>query len=315
MKKLSVFRTELMGGAILLVVLFHMCFRIDNNGIVYIPITHGMIGVDIFFLLSGIGLYFSLYNGQSLKKYYIKRFKRIFPFYSFVIFVTNIIAGTFTLRGFVLKSTTIGYWLTNEYHDWYVPNLILSYICFPIWYKIVSRNLYLSTFLWSIVTLIILIIPKSTHVDFMSVTRYPSLLLGGLLGHYLCKEKEIKHFHIIAWSLFCVGLIVLIGLHNSLNNWQLIENGWLFKPHIFMTVGCCFFFLVVIRYFIILKKILFFFGCMSFEVYLLHGVFVGYGLLISEHFDLPRVFTGSIFLLFSFATAWLCHLINKRYFS
>ena len=74
---ISKYRTELMGIAMLLVVLFHG----------YVPQTSwfyglkrmGNVGVDIFLFLSGIGLWFSWRSTPNLKHFYKQRFLRVYP--------------------------------------------------------------------------------------------------------------------------------------------------------------------------------------------------------------------------------------------
>jgi peptidoglycan/LPS O-acetylase OafA/YrhL len=55
LKLLSKYRTELMGIAIFYIFLFH----IYDIGYAYKIRSYGYVGVDIFFMLSGIGLIYS----------------------------------------------------------------------------------------------------------------------------------------------------------------------------------------------------------------------------------------------------------------
>lgn len=64
-KIISTYRTQLMGVAMLWVVLFHATFSINNPLQGVKAIGYG--GVDIFLMLSGMGLYFSYKKiGSSL---------------------------------------------------------------------------------------------------------------------------------------------------------------------------------------------------------------------------------------------------------
>ncbi|MGN9060685.1 hypothetical protein ACTM96_14400 [Mediterraneibacter faecis] len=58
-KKISEFRTELMSIAILWVLWFHTQMEFDNDLLLLLK-NLGYGGVDIFFLVSGLGLYKSL---------------------------------------------------------------------------------------------------------------------------------------------------------------------------------------------------------------------------------------------------------------
>ena len=313
MNRISTNRTALMGVAILLVVLFHMTYRLANNGIQHIPFTHCMIGVDIFFFLSGYGLYYSLTKNSSITKFYKKRFIRIIPFYAVVVFVSLLLSNQLSFKTFILESTTLGYWLTGEYFDWYVPNLILCYLVFPIWFHTIKWNICVSSIIFTIFTFTVITLPHSSNVNFMALARYPSFILGSLIACVLDKDLYSKrNTLIITLSLIC-GSIVIVFSHLNFTNEQLIHNGWLFKPHIFIVLGLCLLLVEFLQRCKICQNICNVFGKMSFEVYLLHGIFVGQAIHISEQYQLQKTIIGSISLLISFFVAYLCYIINSNY--
>src|ERR1035437_10841661 len=69
---LSEFRSELMGFAMLMVVFYHIAIDINSSLFAFLH-YHGGFGVDVFLLLSGLGLYFSTKKGLNLKEFYLKR--------------------------------------------------------------------------------------------------------------------------------------------------------------------------------------------------------------------------------------------------
>lgn len=89
---ISKFRTELMGFAMLLVVWHHLPMNINLSAYDFLKSNAGF-GVDIFLLLSGIGLYFSTSKGLNIKEYAIKRAIRIFPVYALIIIILSFING------------------------------------------------------------------------------------------------------------------------------------------------------------------------------------------------------------------------------
>ena len=74
-------RKELMGIAILMVLLYHLCCWPQWNNPLRI-FGHWYIGVDIFLVLSGFGLCFS-YEKYNIKTFYYHRLIRIIPLYWF----------------------------------------------------------------------------------------------------------------------------------------------------------------------------------------------------------------------------------------
>lgn len=76
-KDLSRYRGELMGAAIIFIVLFHM--SLPRSDAFFGLRRCGNIGVDMFLFLSGIGLWFSWVKNPSTKQFYKRRLLRIFP--------------------------------------------------------------------------------------------------------------------------------------------------------------------------------------------------------------------------------------------
>ena len=76
---LSASRNELKGIAILWVVLFHAQLGLSGLGYQIQRIGYG--GVDLFFFLSGFGLYHSLERSSDLRGYLKRRCERLLPSY------------------------------------------------------------------------------------------------------------------------------------------------------------------------------------------------------------------------------------------
>lgn len=81
-KLLSKYRTALMGIAAIWILIFHEWNRIFDAIPVLGEMEHfikriGFCGVDIFLLLSGMGLTFSIKKSKNIGVFYVKRLKRI----------------------------------------------------------------------------------------------------------------------------------------------------------------------------------------------------------------------------------------------
>lgn len=88
---ISKYRGELMGFAIIIVMLFHV--SLSKTSPWFGLRRMGNLGVDIFFFLSGIGLWYSWSKQQLYGKFYLNRALRIYPAWL-------IIAGYFYLSHF-----------------------------------------------------------------------------------------------------------------------------------------------------------------------------------------------------------------------
>ena len=80
----SKYRKELMGIAILLVMIGHNTIEFPgfinniNSGIKMLA----QAGVDLFFLFSGFGCFYSIHKNRNVLSFYKRRVQKIFPCYS-----------------------------------------------------------------------------------------------------------------------------------------------------------------------------------------------------------------------------------------
>ena len=131
--KISEFRNELMGMAILWIALFHS--EIDVGPLKMIK-EAGYGGVDIFFFLSGLGLAYGwIHKRQRLGHFYKRRFLRIIPTYWMIVFVYFIF---FEMKGspwdaiYLFKMLTgVGTLVYGANFYWFVPAIVICYIFFP----------------------------------------------------------------------------------------------------------------------------------------------------------------------------------------
>ena len=80
---ISRYRGELMGLAMLFVMLFHVWMPKSNP--MYGFVRCGNVGVDIFLLLSGVGLWFSWTKNPSLKHFFLRRYLRVYPVWIIIL--------------------------------------------------------------------------------------------------------------------------------------------------------------------------------------------------------------------------------------
>ena len=82
-KRISQARQMCMGAAMLMVVFFHSSIELQSEFGKFMK-EMGDIGVDIFFVMSGLGIYYSLYKNIDIKQFFQKRLIRILPAYLIV---------------------------------------------------------------------------------------------------------------------------------------------------------------------------------------------------------------------------------------
>lgn len=142
---ISRFRGELMGAAMLFVMLFHV--SVSRNDHFYGLHRCGNIGVDIFLFLSGVGLWFAWTRQPSVRKFYRRRLLRILPTWLTVagVFYTADYLGQQRFSSSItdlIGDITINwdFWLHDELTFWYVPAIMMLYLLAPHYMRLITKH-------------------------------------------------------------------------------------------------------------------------------------------------------------------------------
>jgi len=144
---LSRYRTELMGLAAIGIICCHTHARgVEMPGWLLQIFSLGQLGVSIFFLLSGMGIWYSLQNmslieGWGIKKWFIKRYVKLFvPFLLITVPCSCycLIMENHSLWWFLLGVSTIRWWI-NGVGAWFVSVLVVCYLLSPGWEWVLRR--------------------------------------------------------------------------------------------------------------------------------------------------------------------------------
>lgn len=232
----------LRGLAILLVLSFHY---IGNSSVVdHGKLSHyvshfaasGLIGVDLFFVLSGFLitgiLYEALSSSNYFKTFYMRRILRIFPLYYGYLFLVVIFASplhivrdrnlaallTYTQNIFLIKPYTVLWYYTGQF--WSLAVEEQFYIIWPLiiyWIRDRRQLMWLCTFLslCAIVCRFLLIflgIPAE-NIYRLTPCRMDSLLIGSWLALAL---RGRAHSSILraAWPLFIFSFGTYLAFRN-----------------------------------------------------------------------------------------------------
>ena len=217
---LSRYRGELMGIAMLYVMLFH-AYELNVE---FLPFklfrAMGFSGVDIFLLLSGMGICCSLTRrGQEpYGRYLGRRLKRLLPAFWLVVGVYSVVlaaVGRITPDVIFWNLSTLYYWLNVPGgFNWYISAILVFYLAAPLYYKLFRRcpykelltlGMYLAGYwlyrvTWSAGVL---------HLpDFL--LRIPDFAMGFLVAFYVMEGKKLSARHLAVWSAAVVlGLAVV----------------------------------------------------------------------------------------------------------
>ena len=284
---LSNYRTHIMGAAMMWIMWFHSAYT-GTDEVSKILHRIGFYGVDMFLMVSGLGLYFSMRKSKSIGEFYKKRAVRILPAYLIVTigwyafyktdvsFVDKLLSilGINYFRGTVSNRP--------EYFDWFLPTLFVLYLLTPLYDKLFQKASvkWKFTLLASMISPILCIIGFYTgrQVLFGTFARIPIFLIGYWMGWFLYEKKEEeKAGWMVHLPLLFVGIILAYYIHTYVKDptifWGLNCYPALFvAPSLSVILG--FLFEKAEKYLKIVGKILLFpfyvCGRYSLEIYLIH---------------------------------------------
>lgn len=235
-------RNELKGFAILWVVFFHM--RLGNIGFLYQVQRIGYGGVDIFFFLSGFGLYTSLSHQPQLGGYLKRRAKRLLPAYlpfcllwlAVMIPLQKMGLGK-ALKTIVGNGLMLGYFFDGPLMiNWYVSALAASILLAPllVW---LLRRLPKVWPLWLALCFAAGLLTLGTG-RMMALSRLPVFFLGMVFASPVL--DKVKRSTLLILS--AVGLVLgLAALELCLNRYPdtLTAYGTYWYPFVLIAPALC----------------------------------------------------------------------------
>ncbi len=227
---LSKYRLELMGFAILWVVWIHSSISLEifssksiNMFFKFLKAI-GYGGVDIFLLLSGMGIYNSL--SKNKKTIYIKnRAKKILPvWYTYLLLAMLIDLLVFHIHYRKLEiigfATFTGWWLgMKNQGNWYIYGIVLFYIVAPLIYYLFKENKNKRLVCISLVLISIFVSMGFTNTFKLLVyLRFPIFIIGMYVSAGLKHFKINKRILVISFILMMSSFVILFIFYTKLPN-------------------------------------------------------------------------------------------------
>ncbi len=226
------------------IVIYHFTCHLQSGVLTpFVRFANGDLGpicVTVFFAVSGALLSYRYSDGIQLSKYYVNRWKSIFPmfylayFYYWIQYVlsnkTPFFAGhpslylltLFGLDGY-LSPRLPTYYILGE---WFLGGIIILYALFPLILFCFRKNKWLTFAAGAVVYLVFLDKPITSHEGYWTIS---SCLISFLCGMTLmsCK-KQALHPASVIFSLAGIGILSLVKLPLSLNLTQHLMGIFLF---------------------------------------------------------------------------------------
>ena len=309
---ISRYRGELMGTAMLFVILFHVSLSRDDP--FYGLRRCGNVGVDMFLFLSGVGLWFAWTKQPSVRTFYRRRLLRILPTW---LLVAGVFYGADYLgqRRFstgiidLIGDVTVNwdFWLHDELTFWYVPAIMMLYLFAPYYMRLITRHpvyrwLPLLMVVWCVMVQWVLPIHRAVgHIEIFW-SRVPIFFIGINMGRSVKEKRTLEGsalwLLLLAFAMTFGTSVYLVQVSHG--RFPLFVERMLYIP--FTVTGVLLLNYIFRRLPQCVNRFLRLVGALSLEVYLLHVQFV---LLHIEPYRLGYWLTFLLTVAITLPLAWL----------
>ena len=271
-------------------------FTHANNDFGWFPFNRlamlGYGGVDVFFFLSGFGLYFSCLRGQGARRFYAKRLARIYPAYLAALVVDTCVRGGTAPLLFLKKASTLGFWLPGAWgwgmFAWFVSAILVFYLLFPPFFALLRRSAAGALLVAAGLTLALcgayawhcfVVNPGSYNPLILAFARVPVFALGAFFAHAATCPGRYAFLgrRGAAWALVAVAAVAFAALNALLNRYEYFDLrncGLLYLPFALVVPGFCVAAAAMLsRLPAGVNRLLAFMGGITLETYLLLGLF------------------------------------------
>ena len=205
-------RSELMGVAAILVLLFHLPEFTDNALWRFVAVKRGNMGVDMFILLSGFGLTYSLKANPDPGRYWARRLERLLPSYYLMIALVILIAGMPERASLIAHILPIHLWVGHS-ELWFISACLLYYLVIPPMYRLMMRARWPRLMLAALMGVFCVIVPAATRISGpeIAVMRLPALVAGVSIGVFAQRHEGRWDFAIDAAmvaALYIAGFVL-----------------------------------------------------------------------------------------------------------
>lgn len=317
-------RTELMGLAILMIMLCHnsLIFNANFNHINDILRTFLQIGVDIFFMLSGLGCYYSMGKSRTSLIFYKKRIVRILPTYLFIITIYGIFSCLIlknNILEYLYKYSLISFFLDGNLSEWFVAAILILYLFFPLLYQLINKRKFLFYFLGFIILILSFIISlfwskESSFyvVNEIFIARIPIFLVGICIGNILYNNKDVN-LNNVSLIIMLVTSVILYVVNYNCN----LLNMLTITKYIFIPIVISLTVLLNFDSCNSFEKASKFLGSITLEIYLIHEKLMGITYFVCKHFfsneSMLLLASNIMAIVLAVILAKIIHQITKRF--
>lgn len=219
---LSTYRNLLMGLAAIGVFVMHfivqgvLAFPSPLKKIETVLLLWGSSGVDVFCLLSGFGLFYSLEKNPKLSQYYKKRVVRVYIPFLLITIPGYLFFLKVSIKKCLIKWTTLYLWASGNDGTWFVSFIIVMYLLSPIIYKfykssstkkLIVKHCIAVALMWILLWGGERAFPALIAQVGIALYRIPIFFTGMLLAALV---KQNANFSISDWIIAVMAIITVL---------------------------------------------------------------------------------------------------------
>lgn len=313
---ISRYRGELMGLAMIFVMLFHVWLPKSNA--MYGLVRCGNVGVDMFLFLSGIGLWYAWSKRPSLKNFYWRRYIRIYPAWlimACLFYIPNYLntaGGGYSPNAAHLVANILinwSFWRIDDLTFWFIPAIMMMYTFAPAYMSLIGRH---HSYRWMPVAAMVLAVmvkyypPVSQSVGHVEIffSRIPIFLIGINCGAWVRERRTLEGQSVwLIVLLFIMSLAMCVEFEQSWRGrFPLFLERMVYIP---LTVCGILLLTLLLRHVpAVVRRRIAFVGTVSLELYLIHIQFV---MKYITPYKLGYCLTALLMITVSLVLAWLLH--------
>lgn len=313
---ISRYRGELMGLAMIFVMLFHVWMPKSN--VMYGLVRCGNVGVDMFLFLSGIGLWYAWSKNPSLKNFYWRRYIRVYPAWLIMACLFYIPSYLNTPGGGYSRSVpdlvanilvNWSFWRVDDLTFWFIPAIMMMYTFAPAYMILIRRQPF---YRWMPVAAMVLAVmvqyypPVHQAVGHLEIffSRIPIFLIGINFGQLVRDKRTVE-----GSSVWLIALLFVMSLAMCVE----FEQSWrgrfplFLERMVYIPLTVCGIILLarMMRHAAgLIRRPLAFVGTVSLELYLIHIQFV---MKYITPYKLGYCLTALLMIAVSLVLAWILH--------
>jgi len=276
-KRYSQGRLTVMGIATLMIAWFHSNVNVPEGSLIQLWKLTGDLGVDMFLLASGMGVYLSLEKRSEFRGFMANRLRRVLPVFliatiPWFLYQEFRWGGSRDLVMAFLNASTLTYWFGSNLTCWYVSSILALYLVTPGYVKLWKKHPRLNAVVIGILYVFgYVCVMQLRFLDHLGIflLRIPVYLMGLYLGKAVKEERIFRIPLLLAGAVAALmaALVVTAMNHSS----ALIP--WSMKYFAYGPLAVMLSFLLS---YLPAGKVIGFLGRRSLEIYLLYEKTIEY---------------------------------------